>query len=155
MSDSTGRKTTLDQFADGDGVISFPNPPRVILNRAYSSTYRVPTDRSKVAGWTGIDGERGRCYLSVRSYGQHYFKKYGGYAVSEAILERAQRDNVDWVLIWESDRQRTYVWRLTDYLAADNVNPRWTPTSDAQKVLGTERAVGIWDQHQKPTEDRR
>jgi hypothetical protein len=155
MSDNTGRKTTLDQFADGDEVATFSNPPRVILNRPYSETYRVPHDRSKIAGWTGIDKERGRCYLSVRSKNQHYFEKYEGYAVSEPVLERANRDNVDWVLVWESDRERTYVWRLTDFLAAEEVNSRWTPAGDTQKVMPTERAVGIWDQHQKPVEDRR
>lgn len=153
MTDNPGRKTTLDQYADGEPVESFGKPPHVVLNRSYTTSYTVPDDPSKLAGHTGIDYQRGRVFISPRTRSRHYFEKYDGYAMETKVLARAQSDGVEYVMVHELDRNRTYVWLITDFLAADPVNPRWSEGGE-QKALATSQAIGIWDQPD-PREDRR
>lgn len=153
MSDNSGRKTTLDQFEDGEQVESFDTPPQVILNRHYTTAYRVPNDPSKLAGHTGIDTSRGRVFISPRTRKRHFFKKYDGYAMETRVLARAESDGVEYVMVHELDRNRTYVWRLTDFFAVEPVNPRWSEGGE-QRALATSQALGIWDQPD-PRVDRR
>jgi len=146
-----GRKTTLDDYADGEPPADFDNPPMVNLDRYYTTEFRVPTDRSKLAGWTGIDRERGRVYISVRKLNKHYFRKYDAYAFSTRVLARAQNENVDYVVVWEVKNGRTHVWPLTDLLSNEEISYN----GDAQKIAPLDEAIGTWEQNYRPIVEQR
>lgn len=150
-----GRRTSLDQFADGESIPTFDAPPSVILDNYYTTTYRVPSNPKKVAGWTAIDRNRGRSYFTIRRRGDHYFNKYEGYAISTRILAQAQAQGARFVILWEADHGHTFVWRLTDFLVGDEVVEHWTDGDDSQKALSCARAIEEWDQPECPMEDRR
>lgn len=151
--ETTGRKTTLGDWSNGDEPETYDTQPLVILQKPYTSTIRVPDGSGKIAGHTGIDSERGRTYISIREHAKHYFRKYDGYAISTKILNRLQNENVEHVIIWESKQDITYEWPLSDWLEAEDVDPTLTQ-GDAQKALELTTAVETWQETGKPTENR-
>lgn len=149
-----GRKTELGDFEDGEGPPSFEDPPLVYLN-AYTTTIRVPGDSGKLAGYTGIDPERGKVYITPRRRSQHYFKKHGGYAISTKVLAKALAQDAGYVLVYASDVDRTSVFEIDEYLDADDVPQQDVQSNHAEKCVDTARAIGTWEQKNTPIHDNR
>lgn len=149
----TGRATTLSDFENGEAIDTFDTAPLVILQKPYTTAIRVPDGSGTVAGHTGIDSERGRCYISIRKHARHFFRKYDGYAISTKILNRLQNERVEHVVIWVSDNDITYEWPIQDWLEAEDVDPTLTE-GDMQKALPLTSAAEVHHKTGKPVENR-
>lgn len=75
------------------------NPPHLQLSstlRKYDGT---------IVGHSGTDTARDECVaVFPRERGEHYFRKYGGYAISADILESTETLGIGTVYIVETDR---------------------------------------------------
>jgi hypothetical protein len=82
--------------------------PRVSLQRQLFH----PEQRTKVIGHTGFDTEREEVVAAFpRHPDEHYYQKYGGYALSEQVLEEVAARNTHTVLIVERTEDGT-VWEF-------------------------------------------
>lgn len=130
----------------GNPQESYDQPPRVMVNTSYSQTIRAPGKDGKIAGYTGIDPNRGRAYITPRQYSKHYFRKLNAYAISTKIIAKLQAHNVEHIIVWDGESERSLVFQVADYARADDVpNSMQTNTPDAQKYVPKADAREIWE----------
>lgn len=144
----------LRDFQDGEGPDIYDEPPLVHYT-PYTTAIRTPGDNGKVAGHTGIDEHRGRVFLTIRKFQDHFYRRGGGYAISTKVLEAAEEEGVNRVLIWESDQQRTYEFALSRYLNGQKVPAQHTPAGDEQRYVEINNHLGRFEQLSAPTIDTR
>lgn len=147
--------TDLRDWEDGEGPATHDEPPLVLLTE-YSTKIPAPGKKSKTAGYTGIDPERGRVYLSVRRRRKHRYRKENAYAISTRILRRLASENVECIIVYEADDNASHVWPFHKFDEGEHVPPSETPTRDRQKYATIGDATEHWtDELTAPIQDRR
>lgn len=133
--------TTLDEWADG----SKPEPAEPPELRKVN-TVRNPTDTREKPGSTvlvqnrGDDGEEVRAYYSTRNEEENLFRMFNSYPISEAILERLDREEAERVYIVadEDDGVNVYEFTLEQYLSSEN-RYVWERYVDGEEVEDPQR----------------
>lgn len=121
-----------------------------IIARKIRPVY-FPGDPKKVVGFIGPsnrDANAVVCQRKREAYlnddgkmEQQYYRKGGGYALSESSIERLRSVGVSLVIIHEVDNDRVLEHDLADFEQGDSINEI---DDDPQKYVPTEQAIHTW-----------
>lgn len=75
-------------------------------------------------------------YISHRKYSKHFFKKYSGYAISEAILKYLEAINCNIICIIDDELHKTFFATPNDFKEHGKVIPYSMGKTDNQVCLG-------------------
>lgn len=78
--------------------------------------------RGTLVGWIGQTEDGETCYASHRERQEHYYRKVGGYAVSQVVLDHLTERNINRVFIVETDTKRVYEYALQTLLDGVPIN---------------------------------
>lgn len=125
------------------------------------ATVEHPIDPGSSAGYLG-DGNRGRVFWTPRKLGpdengeQQFYRKIGGYAISEKVLAMCSLKGVQTVFVHETDTGTLYEFDTAQYTAAKCIDhipedPQFCVPLEERKY---EWEPPEWDMPQPPSQNR-
>ncbi|WP_372611567.1 hypothetical protein [Halomonas sp.] len=117
-----------------------------------------------IIGKMGYDDKQRRCAVFFRDADEHYFRKYGGYAVSVGVLTQIHSRGVDTVYIAEQldDEKRMLEYDIASFMAGTLI--AYSPGensivegeqavqhaddsvyTDKQRVVSDSNTVRVWE----------
>lgn len=113
-----------------------------------------PTAPNKPAGFVGLDRRRDYKVYSTRRKPYHFYRRGGGYAVSDQILSKLDRVGVSRIIIHTANGEDVYEFATRQYVQDGDAVPEkeLLDIEDSQTYVEVDEAKNAWKRQSNPND---